>query len=1039
MRMKYLFSSMLFALCLVTAPLCAANRYVSVNGTGDGSSWATAMGSIQAAIDASVTGDTVRVADGLYREVISIRDGVSVLGGYDAQTGERNVEAYATIIDGTGLQSAVVIKYDAACEHPTLIEGLRLQNAEHTSDGGGAYIRGNVILSKCYIYNCKGAAGAGVYNDGGIIRDCIVELCSGTSAAGGAYNKEGGIIENTIFRGNGGKYGTVCNYTNGVVRNCIFHNNTATVVGWPDCGGIYNPEGTVAHCIFASNYGMQYSGIHSEGKVVNSITWNNQAPDDFTDVTAYMASNAGSVKNASDNGNSIARSAMKLDADNNAEKGPRFKNPTRFAGIPTTEAQIEAMRAADWRFNSNSPCIDKGKSDDELVPATDIIGTTRPLGTAVDLGAYEHDPSAPIVHVESMKILPDTLKIIIGNTDWLSVAFTPENATSKTPQWYSSNSKVATVENGLVTAVGVGEAKITARIMYGNILAHSTVIVLEEPEVIVHPDVIAADALVYTDYSIPSYIKMLVAKEAARADSSAVNIAALREAVAALQPKETPHSIVATINGDPATRMGFAWFTTIGVNEGKLQIIAKADAVAEDFAAATEIEATHTEAKRLNYAVGTSGIPKLTGTKATTKYDYMSHKALATGLTPNTTYSYRVGSEGHWSDIMTFTTSAGTKEPFSFLYMSDSHIMDSVYIREANWAATTAVKNAPDAKFLLFTGDFVETGTRVNSEWEWEQWFNTSMRPLIDNVPLVPTDGNHDDSDNLNYTHHFNTDNYFNQIAKSKPQFEGITYSFVYGDALFLIYSHQDYWRNSNYLKSDVANWFREQVAAHPNTKWRIAAVHKNVFTGSGHQEDDDALIFREVMAPLFDELKIDFLIQGHDHVYEVIGPVDNATFTVVPGSVSDVKKTDKNSNTNMKGQEGGTFDVTKGTLYYVGATCGHKRYYPNSKAVMENTYEQHKVENYWDLFTGKFGQPGAPAYSHITVSTDSIVVSCYTGDSTQTATLFDSYKIVKTQPTVLEDVEISAGTAPIKVLEDGVLYIVRNEEVYNTLGMRVK
>ena len=42
----------------------------------------------------------------------------------------------------------------------------------------------------------------------------------------------------------------------------------------------------------------------------------------------------------------------------------------------------------DFRLRKGSPAIDAGSS--ELAPETDIVGTTRPQGDAVDLGAYEY-------------------------------------------------------------------------------------------------------------------------------------------------------------------------------------------------------------------------------------------------------------------------------------------------------------------------------------------------------------------------------------------------------------------------------------------------------------------------------------------------------------------------------------------------------------------------------------------------------------------------------------------------------------------------
>jgi hypothetical protein len=86
------------------------------------------------------------VSSGLYNEYVSIVDGVNILGGYNADTGARDIETFETILDGTGLGKYLIVKYDSPCENPTLIEGLTLQNAEHSSDGGAAYIRAILLF-----------------------------------------------------------------------------------------------------------------------------------------------------------------------------------------------------------------------------------------------------------------------------------------------------------------------------------------------------------------------------------------------------------------------------------------------------------------------------------------------------------------------------------------------------------------------------------------------------------------------------------------------------------------------------------------------------------------------------------------------------------------------------------------------------------------------------------------------------------------------------------------------------------------------------
>ena len=187
------------------------------------------------------------------------------------------------------------------------------------------------------------------------------------------------------------------------------------------------------------------------------------------------------------------------------------------------------------------------------------------------------------------------------------------------------------------------------------------------------------------DYTVPSHTAFKIAMTACAADSSEANKAALENAIKALVPKTEPYCMVATFNGDPKTCMGFAWFTNEGVNEGEVQLVAKADATEADFASGViTVPATPTTTKKaLRYVGQCSYIYTKANLAAGTKYFYVSHKALATNLTPGTEYSWRVGYEGHWSPIAQFRTQDAAQGEFSFIYMSDSHIMNAEYIKYA--------------------------------------------------------------------------------------------------------------------------------------------------------------------------------------------------------------------------------------------------------------------------------------------------------------------------------------------------------------------
>jgi len=1038
-------------------PVC---YYVATTGddANDGLSWATAKATITAAKDAAQLGDTVKVAEGTYNEYFSIKDGVHVFGSYNISTGLQSFEATPSILDGTDLGHFLIVKYDNGCTVPTTINGFIIQNAEHAADGGGAFIRQNCILENCIVRNCTtSGAGAGVYNNGGIVRNCTIELNYTEGAAGAVRNREGGILENCIIRGNQGKYAAVRNEENAITRNCVFYNNEPSVEEWPASGGVYNPSGYVYNCTFANNYGQLYAGTHSDNVMFNCIFWNNPPEDGSSaEHSVYISGSStasGSGDNAADDAWEAKNFTIELNADNMNAAGPNFVSPTNFVGAPKNDGQIAAMRAADYSLLATSPLIDAGRS--KGAPETDINGVTRPKGTGVDMGAYEYDPDAPVIAVEGVALNVDTLFVQAESTNALAAIFTPRNATNRNVTWWIEDETIATIDQyGVVSGLKVGQTRAAVKTEDGNFTDTAIVVVTEKPIIIIHPEVLLYDSLYpMVNYTVPSFVPFWIAKEAARKDSSEANLQAMRDMVPTLVSKEFPYCLIANINGDPKTRMAFNWFTNEGITGGKVQIVAKANATAADFAGTgvIEINATTATTKALRYAVSASGIIKATGMDSKTAYKYICHKAIAEGLTAGTTYSYRVGYDTYWSEIAAFETAKADQGEYSFLLMSDSHILNKEYVDNARACAEAAVKNVPEAKFVLFPGDAEETGTVANSEWEWEQWFETSMRPALYKMPFVPTDGNHEDTPNGNWDMHYNTDTLFNVSSVIKPQFKGITYSFVYGDVLFLVFSMQDYWRGdysetdatSIYLTRDVGNWMKAEVAKHPECKYRVTVCHKNVFSGSGHQEDDETPIFRNTMMPIFKECEIDLALQGHDHCYEVMGPVVADSIRPITSAISGVKKVAGGSETNMTGLEGGTFTVDDGTLYFIGATCGRKRYYPYTRAEMDANIAKHRVTNYYDLFTSKFGQPGSPMYTKVSVKSDGLYLDSYNVNiSTGAVALYNSIKVVRnrphTTPLGFEEVQTLQVPQSGKFIHNGQLYILRDGKLFNAMGQRM-
>ncbi len=80
--------------------------------------------------------------------------------------------------------------------------------------------------------------------------------------------------------------------------------------------------------------------------------------------------------------------------------------------------------------------------------------------------------------VEEVILSEETLEMKVGETYELTAEINPEDADEQTVVWSSDDPEIATVEDGMVTAVAAGEAVITAAV--GEVVAECTVTVTEQ-------------------------------------------------------------------------------------------------------------------------------------------------------------------------------------------------------------------------------------------------------------------------------------------------------------------------------------------------------------------------------------------------------------------------------------------------------------------------------------------------------------------------------------------------------------------------------
>ena len=99
------------------------------------------------------------------------------------------------------------------------------------------------------------------------------------------------------------------------------------------------------------------------------------------------------------------------------------------------------------------------------------VGTAHIYATATDgsgCSDYLTVTVSNTVPVTSVTMNRSSLSLEVGHNAYLSATVCPDNATNKNLNWTSSNNSVATVSNGVVTAVSKGSARITATAADGS-------------------------------------------------------------------------------------------------------------------------------------------------------------------------------------------------------------------------------------------------------------------------------------------------------------------------------------------------------------------------------------------------------------------------------------------------------------------------------------------------------------------------------------------------------------------------------------------
>ncbi len=95
------------------------------------------------------------------------------------------------------------------------------------------------------------------------------------------------------------------------------------------------------------------------------------------------------------------------------------------------------------------------------------------------------EPEPEEIHVEKVELNMQNISLEIGETATLVAVITPNDATNKNVTWTSEDENIASVNNGIVTAIGPGETMITVTTEDGEKTATCKITVTEEEEELV--------------------------------------------------------------------------------------------------------------------------------------------------------------------------------------------------------------------------------------------------------------------------------------------------------------------------------------------------------------------------------------------------------------------------------------------------------------------------------------------------------------------------------------------------------------------------
>ena len=453
---------------------------------------------LQAAINAAEAGTTVYVQAGTYVGNFTMKEGVNVSGGWNADfTAQTD---YASILDANadgrvleqpsnfttwtiwsnftiqngnlkaisatpanGLSSGVALGKKGRVQHCLIQNNTFSYNGNCMGGGVGndaVDVATDVCAEDCIIRNNCGTHGGGVRVRGTVL-NCIIENNNTNNSIktgpGGGVHLQSGRLVGCIVKGNysGGDTGGVRLFGKCQLINCLVVGNTAT--GKVGGVGVESANSDIIGCTIVDNdqlssnagdntrCGISCGATSDNGtKLANNIVWGNKHNGVVQTAQIYYISHyaaANRVYNAIAHQNTTngIKLSMSNDEDDTYLDGDQNEQTGRAP-------HFADPANGDYRLTWQSPMLGRANSSIAVV-TKDLDGNNRNI-EGVDLGAYE---------------LPYyTLTIAAFDHATLTVGGETKTAGDYSlPKGYTTTATIEPDENYSITSVTCGDAILT--------------------------------------------------------------------------------------------------------------------------------------------------------------------------------------------------------------------------------------------------------------------------------------------------------------------------------------------------------------------------------------------------------------------------------------------------------------------------------------------------------------------------------------------------------------------------------------------------